>query len=202
MTDMHAAEKGRDLYVCFGTPGAEDSIEFTIKPVNVKTGRQLLDLTIGMAMGLVPENVIQDAFTNALGKDNADKAEETLRSEEITFLYNAALFWNAYGGSIAFVDQLIQSQDEGDAVALPKVATAFLERHGIDLAALAKLKTSQISTETSTESESDELTEPTPDTTSQPGLDENSQNENETPQSETGNVNPSSSQSPQPKSNA
>lgn len=147
MTNIHFEEHSRSLVATIGTPGADDALTYNITPVNIKQGQHLLDLAIGISMRIATDAQVIEAYRLALGEENFTRAigpieddvpsgEGELRPEEWELLANAALFWQAHGGSMRFVEQL----EAGEAI--PKVAAAYLMKVGLTPEKLATLRAS------------------------------------------------------------
>ncbi|KAB1647470.1 hypothetical protein F8O06_02720 [Pseudoclavibacter sp. CFCC 14310] len=160
MTNIHFEEQSRNLTVTIGDRGADDALVYNITPVNIKAGKHLLDVTIGMGLGIATDAEVLDAYRTALGEENFTRAlgpivdgditgDGELRPAEYELLVNGALFWQAHGGGIDLAQQLQAGEP------LPKVAEAYLAKVGMTPEKLATLRASIASN-----TESSEQTEP------------------------------------------
>lgn len=160
MTNIHFEEQSRNLIATIGDRGADDALVYDISPVNIKEGKHLLDVTIGMGLGIATDAEVISAYRTALGEANFTRAlgpivdgditgDGELRPAEYEVLVNGALFWQAHGGGIDLVQQLQAGES------LPKVAEAYLTRVGVTPEKLATLRASIASS-----TESSEQTEP------------------------------------------
>lgn len=144
MTQITAAEKGRNLILTVGEEGEDDTVTLTVRPVNAETGATLLALWLGIAFGhsSKPQDDATALGKTALGEDNWP-ALETLRSAEATDVINAAFFWNVQGGGIDLVNEMLRD-------GLPKAQETLASRNGFgqELSQLTTLLLSVAASET------------------------------------------------------